>query len=42
MYCPIQWDPVIRGCEGDGKPGREMNEKEKWRPRRIPVKVSVY
>jgi hypothetical protein len=40
--CPIQQDPVICGCEGDRKPEREMSEKEEWRPRRIPVKVSVY
>jgi hypothetical protein len=40
--CPVQQDPVICGCEGDGKPGREMSEKEEQRPRRIPVKVSAY
>jgi hypothetical protein len=26
--CPVQQDPVIRGCEWDRKPGRKMNEKE--------------
>jgi hypothetical protein len=40
---PVPWDSVIRGCEGDRKPGRKWEEgKEKQRPRRVPIKVSVY
>jgi hypothetical protein len=42
ISCPIQQDPVFHGYEGDQKPEREMSEKEEQRPRRIPVKVSVY
>lgn len=40
---PIPRDSVICGCEGDCKPGRKWEEgKEKQRPRRVPIKVSVY
>ena len=42
--CPVQQDPVIRGCEGDRKPGREMGRREREAETKegIPVKVSVY
>jgi hypothetical protein len=27
--CPVQQNPVIRGCEGDRQSVKEMSEKEK-------------
>jgi hypothetical protein len=40
---PILRDSVIHGCEGDCKPGRKWEEgKQKQRPRRVSIKVSVY
>jgi hypothetical protein len=27
--CPVQQDSVIRGCEGDHKPGRKWDGREK-------------
>jgi hypothetical protein len=38
---PVPQDSVIR--ERDRKPGRKWEEgKEKRRPRRVPIKVSIY